>query len=495
MVVVRSKAAAPSDGLEPPRLYWAWATIMVGITLAVLDGTIANVALPTIATDFNASPAISIWIVNGYQLAIVVALLPFASLGEIYGYRRVYVAGVSLFTLASLGCVFSDSLGMLTAFRVIQGFGAAGLLSVNTALLRYTVPKRKFGVAIGYNALVVAVSATVGPTFGGLVLSTLSWPWLFVINLPLGIAAVVMGSRSLPDSDLSARRFDWVSALLSAASIGLVVTVIDSIGHGLAWLLVASQAVACVVASTLLVRREMRVEHPLLPLDLLEMPIFSLSVATSIISFVAQMLAFVSLPFTFQRIFGFTPVEVGLVMMPWPLAVGVVAPLAGMLSDRHSPGLLCSIGLFALAAGLVLLAILPKDPSIADICWRMALCGAGFSFFQTPNNRTLVSAPPKARSGAASGMLGTARLTGQSIGAALVALLLGLYGIPGATSALLVGAVFAAAASLVSLTRVGRLVPTDAAAAAKTVDFPAEMLPLPVIEDDSSAAGSTNTDR
>jgi DHA2 family multidrug resistance protein-like MFS transporter len=445
--------------LEAPRRYWAWATIIVTLTLAVLDGTIANVALPTIAADFHASPSISIWIVNGYQLAIVMTLLPFASIGEIHGYRKVYLAGVAVFTLASLGCVFSRSLEMLTAARIIQGFGAAGLMSVNTALLRYVVPKDKLGSAIGLNALVVAAASTIGPTLAGFILSMLDWPWLFAINLPLGMLAIAMGWRSLPDSDLADRRFDLVSAMLSAVTIGLVVTTIDSIGHEMSAVAIAAQALFCVVAAVLLVRRELGVPRPLLPLDLLRIPVFTLSIATSVASFTAQILAYVSLPFTFQTIFGFPPVDVGLLMMPWPLAVGIAAPISGRLSDRYNPGILGGIGLIMLTAGLLLLGMLPAHPAPADIVWRMVLCGAGFGLFQTPNNRTMITAAPKVRSGAASGMLGTARLTGQSVGAALVALLLGRLGIHGAIGALYLGAAFSCLAAIISFSRTGRFSP------------------------------------
>ena len=341
------------------------------------------------------------------------------------------------------------------------------------------MPKEKFGAAIGVNAIVVAASATTGPTLGGFILSVLSWPWLFAINVPLGIIVVSMGSPSLPESDRAARRFDWVSALLSATAVGLVITTIDAIGHELHWWIIAAQAAGSATASILLVRRELRVKEPLLPLDLLKMPIFSLSVATSITSFSAQMLAFVSLPFIFQRIFGFTPVQVGLLMMPWPLAVGITGPTAGKLSDRYSPGLLCSGGLLLLAIGLALLFFLPAHPSASDIAWRMALCGAGFGFFQTPNNRLLVGAPPKARSGAASGMLGTARLTGQSIGAALVALILGLLGISGATMALAVGICFAVLAAGVSFMRVGRMEPASAEDVVVSIETPDRIPPMP----------------
>lgn len=450
-------AADAPDGLDQPRRRWAWATILIGITLAVLDSSMINVALPTIAGHFEASPAVSIWIVNGYQLAIVMALLPLASLGEIVGYRRVYLAGVTLFVVAAIACALAGSLLELTIARIVQGFGAAGLMGVNAALLRYTVPKARFGAAIGINAMVVASAATIGPTVGGFILAVADWPWLFAIHLPLGAIVLAMGWRSLPDSDRAGRRFDVVSALLSAASIGLVVTTIDSIGHGLAWSLVAVQAAGCAVTSVLLVRRALRAAEPLLPLDLLAKPVFSLSIATSMASFTAQVLAFVSLPFTFQSIHGFTPLQVGLLMMPWPLAIAVVAPFAGRLSDRHSPAVIVAAGMAVLATGMAALALLPADPTPLDIGWRMMLCGAGFGLFQAPNNRTLITAAPRARSGAAGGMLGTARLTGQAVGAALVALLLGRLGIDGATWALVLGSGFATLAAAVSLLRLKHL--------------------------------------
>jgi len=451
--VIEPSKSAPMDGLPKPRIYWAWATLMVGLTLAVIDGTIANVALPTIAADFSAGPAASIWIVNGYQLAIVITLLPLAALGEIYGYRRIYLLGVSLFTLASIACVFSQSLEALTIARVIQGFGAAGLMSVNTALLRYTVPQAKLGTAIGLNALFVALSSTIGPTLAGVILHSLTWPWLFVINIPLGILAVVMGLKSLPFNELSSRKFDYLSAILTALTLGLLITAIDSAGNNVPPEYLTLQAVGCVASAIWLIRRSTQTADPLLPLDLLRIPVFSLSLCTSIMSFLAQMMAFISLPFLFQDVYGFKPIEVGFLMMPWPIALAIVAPLSGKLSDQYSPATLGLVGLIFFAAGLALVGLLPASPTVADICWRMAICGIGFGFFQAPNNRMIITSAPRARSGAASGMLGTARLLGQSLGAAFVAFLISHWGVGNIPRILIVAACFAAFASIISISR------------------------------------------
>ncbi|MGH7102388.1 MAG: MFS transporter, partial [Acetobacteraceae bacterium] len=187
-----------ADGLQGTARWLALATIFMTITMAVLDGAIANVALPTIARDVHASPAASIWVVNGFQLAITISLLPFASLGEIYGYRRVYQVGLFIFTLGSLLCALSDSLPMLATVRVLQGFGASGIMSVNAALIRFVMPQRQLGRGIGLNALVVAVAAAVGPTVASVILSVATWPWLFAVNVPIGIAAQAIAIVSLP---------------------------------------------------------------------------------------------------------------------------------------------------------------------------------------------------------------------------------------------------------------------------------------------------------
>ncbi|WP_284877480.1 MFS transporter [Brevundimonas sp. MEB006b] len=447
---------AVTDGLPTPRRYWAIVSIGLGITLAVLDGAIANVALPSIAQDLQASSAASIWIVNAYQIAIVVALLPLASLGEIVGYRRVSQAGLAVFTLASIACVFANSIETLSLARVVQGFGAAGIMSVNGALVRYTYPQRLLGRAVGINAVIVSLAAAAGPTIASAILAIGHWRWLFALNVPIGLLAVSLAGFTLPHNRLQPRKLNWLGAALNAAAFGLLITGLQSLAHGEAAVLGFGLTGAGLAAGILLIRHERSRTSPLIPLDLLARPMFSLSVATSIISFTAQMMAFVALPFFLQGTLGLTAVETGLLMTPWPLATMIAAPLAGHLSDRYSAGVLGAIGLSLFACGLMALSFLNADSTHFDIVWRMALCGAGFGFFQSPNNRAMLSEAPKNRAGAAGGTLGMARVVGQSLGAVVVAFLLSAAPINGVRHGFQIAAVTALFGAVMSGSRVRR---------------------------------------
>ena len=215
--------AQAEDGLPIPRRYWSMASIWLALTMAVLDGAIANVALPTIARELGASPAMSVWVINAYQLTITVLLLPLAALGDRIGYKCIYIPGLALFTLGSVGCALGGTLNLLIAARVFQGIGAACIMSMNAALVRATYPSSMLGRGMGYNAMVISVAAAIGPTLAALILSVASWPWLFLITLPIGIAALAVGRKALPDPHGHGQPFDWLSAALSAAMIGCIV--------------------------------------------------------------------------------------------------------------------------------------------------------------------------------------------------------------------------------------------------------------------------------
>ena len=445
-------AAVHPDGLPVPRRYWAISAIVLAIAMSVLDSTIANVALPSIARDFQATAAASIWVINAYQLAILVALLPLASLGEIVGYRRISQAGLIVFTLASLACALSTSLLTLSIARVIQGFGAAGIMSVNAALVRFTYPHRMLGRAIGINAVVVATSAAIGPTVASAVLAVGHWRWLFAINVPIGVITAVIATYALPHTERARRRLNFVGVALHVMAFGLLITGLQAFAHDEATALAVTEIVAGCAFGALLARHELPRAAPLIPFDLLRVRLFTLSLATSVCSFMAQMAALVALPFEIQRL-GHSPVETGLLMTPWPVAVAFAAPVAGRLADRYPAGILGGAGLLMMSAGLALLAFFPVDGSSADFIWRMALCGLGFGFFQSPNNRAMLSSVPRARTGAAGGMLGTARLLGQTLGAAGVAILFRAFPSNGANLALSIAAGISLAAAGISIVR------------------------------------------
>ncbi len=434
-----------------PRRFWAMATVALAIGMASLDGAIANTALPTIAADLHTTPAASIWVVNAYQLALVVSLLPFSSLGEIVGYRRVYLVGLVVFTIGSLVCGLAGSLTTLIMARVVQGFGASGLMSVNTALIRFIFPASRLGRGYGTNALVVAVSFAIGPTVASAILSVADWPWLFAVNVPFGLLGLAL-SPALPATAASGHRFDFVSAALNAGGLGLLIFALGETAHQAS----ATVSLSCLVVAVLLIGaliwRQAAIPAPMLPVDLFRRPVFALSAVTSSCSFATQGLAFVSLPFFFQRGLGHTPVATGFLLTPWPVVVAVMAPIAGRLSDRYPAGLLGGMGLCMLCAGMACLATLPSEPTNFAIIWRLIVCGAGFGFFQSPNQRALMASAPKERAGGASGIVATARLLGQATGAALVALCFGISN-HGASLALWLGAAFAGAGSLASFAR------------------------------------------
>lgn len=426
--------------------------ISMAIALATLDTAIANTALPTIAAHLGSANATAIWVVNAYQLAMIAALLPLAALGDILGHRRVYIAGLILFNLASLACGLAWSLPSLVVARVVQGLGAAAIMSVNTALVRFVYPARSLGRGLGLTALVVGLCFTAGPTVTSIILSFATWHWLFLVNLPFGVAAIVLSLRSLPATERAGHGFDGMASLLCAGFFVFLVVGIEGLAHGASLALVLPEWLLAVAFGYALMRRQNGHPAPLLPADLFRRPVFALSVLTAICSFAAQGLAFVALPFLFQTVMGRTAVETGFLITPWPAFVALMAPIAGPLSDRYPAAILCGIGLAILCGGMAGLAMLQEPTTVQIVCW-LAVCGLGFGFFQSPNLRALMTSAPAHRSGGASGMVAIARLLGQTIGAALVALCLNLSPQGGSLLALWLGAIFAAFGSLMSFSR------------------------------------------
>lgn len=425
----------------------AIACVLSALVLVVLDAAIANVALPAMARALAVSPARAVRVVTAYQLALVMALLPASALGESLGYRRVHRAGVALFTGASVFCALAPTLEWLLVARFVQGLGGAAIMSLGVALLRSVVAPRELGAVVGWNALAVALGAAAGPTIGALILASAGWPWLFAVNLPLGVL-VLVATRALPDLPGSARPLDLASVAIDVGAFAALILGAELLSErpslGFALLVVAA------LLFVALVRREMPRAAPLIPLDLLRGRSFRVSVLASIAFFVGQSAAMVSLPFHLHH--GSNASWAGLLITPWPLTVAAVAPLAGRLAERVSGAVLCAVGGMLLSLGLSAAALWPMHDRPLVVLPFLVVCGAGFGLFQVSNNRNMFLSAPRERSGAAGGAQGTARLTGQTLGGVLMTLLFAVYSVERAPRAgLLVAAALTSIAGMVHL--------------------------------------------
>lgn len=452
MTAQQTDADAPQG---TPISRFAFLALMLGISTSAFDGIGITVALPTIGREFALSDAATTWVVNAYQLTVIATLLPLAALSDIVGHKRLYLTGLLLLVGMALLSALAPSFEWLVVARAFQGLGAACVTGVNLAMIRFIVPKEKLGRAFGFNGTVVAISATLGPSLAGAITSAISWHAVFGLTVVMGLVAFTVGFIALPSMQRARHSFDVVSAILSAATFGGLLLSLSGVGHFWSLPAILSLLVIGLVAGVLLVTRQRGRSSPLLPLDLLKVPLFALSAGATCCIFCTQMLAFVSLPFYLQQGLGFSVLEAGLLFAAWPLAIVGMAPLAGMLADRIPPSLLGLAGMLLLATGLGMLAILPADPQTADVVWRIMLCGAGFGLFQSPNNRILMGAVPRARSAAASGLQGTARLLGQSIGTAVATLVLAAGA--GPSLALFAGVGFALIGALLSILRRGSI--------------------------------------
>ena len=446
---------AATDGLPPVQRAWAMLTYSVGLSMSVLDGNIANTALPAIAKQLHASPAESIWVVNAFLLAVAICVVPFSSLVDIIGYKRVFQVGLAIFTAASVGCSLPHSLETLVLARVIQGIGAACIWSSSAAMMRYTYPRALLGHGIGVGGIVVFTSAAAGPSIASAILRIASWHWLFAINVPFGLISLSLSERYLAPAPGTRHRFDYWSAVLNAATVTLLITGIDGLGHTGHAKVVVAELLGAALIGLLLVRRQLALDVPMLAVDLFERPVFALSSAASFVTFMGQGLAFVVLPWYFIDGLGFSQVMAGLLLTPWPIAAGATSHIAGRMADRYHLRLLGPAGMVGMTAGLVLLATLPVHPAPFQIIWRAALGGAGFGFFGAPNNRAMLASASRERSGGVGGISTMSRLLGQSIGVAIVAVIFGLSEQGGASLhdarlALLCGTIFTVGSALIS---------------------------------------------
>jgi MFS transporter, DHA2 family, multidrug resistance protein len=399
---------------------WAIAATSAATVVSMLDQTIANTALPTIANDVHASASASIWVINGYQLGLTVGIVPLAALGDSWGYWRLFRISLLLFVVASLGCCLSHSLFELTASRFIQGLAGAAMTVSATPINRLVFPPNMLGRATGYGAMAVALGAASGPIVSGLVLTIASWQWLFAINIPIGLATYVLAVKAIPKTPGQPRAFDLTAALMSVAAFGLLVFGFDAVGHDGATPVAGAELAGAAVVGWLFIRRQLKTPLPMFAVDLFAQLRFTLAAFACYASFISQTIAYIALPFLFQTVMDHTPLQVGALLLPWLLAAAAVSPIAGPLADRYNSSRLAVIGLSVFGIGLLCATLMGPNPAPLDIAWRMALCGIGYGLFQSPNNRSIQGSAPRERSGGPQAIQSVARVFGQTTAAVIV---------------------------------------------------------------------------
>ena len=402
-----------------------WKYFAIGATatfMGTLDSSIVNVALPTLAAEFNADVKVVAWVVQSYILTLVALLLVGGRMLDIWGERKLFAIGFTLFTIGSALCAFSISIYMLILSRVFQGLGGSVLMSSNQGLIAKSFPPGQRGRVLGTIGTVVSVGLATGPPLGGFLIGTLGWRSIFYINLPIGLAAVIYSLKILANNPTveGNHRFDWSGSVLiviglSALFLGL------NFGTDLGWdnPLVIIPIASSIFIMLLFVYNENRVSHPLLKLQLFLNRYFSQSCAAAFLAFVGLMANSILMPFYLQNVAGFMPQKVGLFMMAVPASMFLVAPFAGWISDIIGTRIPASFGLGLLAVGFYTLSLLQADNSSLDIIWRFCLVGIGMGIFASPNTNAILSSVPKSSVGVASGLTALMRTSGIAFGTAL----------------------------------------------------------------------------
>ncbi len=446
-------AGASTSEVGTSRPWLAFLSVQLATCCAVLESTAVTVAVPAIAEEHAVSASAAIWVIGAPQILVVAMLLPLSALGDAASHRAVYLASLAGFLVTTLACALAPGFWLLVMARLAQSACVAGIMSVNFSLVRDQFSDKDLGKAIGMLAATVAVASAAGPAVSGFLLTIAGWRWIFWIMLPFGAAAFWVGRALLPRRTGRRGRLDRNSTALTAMMLGTVVAALYAVTYGLPANFAIVLALTGSGAALLLYRCSKDQPAPSFPFDLLRRMVLTLSFGSSVCAFTVQALTFVALPFLLLFHFGLTELEMALVLSIWPFATALIAPWIGRVSDRISAGLVGAAGLVLLAAGLGLLATAPTEATPVALGWRMAICGFGFSLFQTPNNRLVMFTSPRNRSGAASGMLALARQLGRAIGTAIAAATLITGNFSEASAALVIGALVAIMSAILSLAR------------------------------------------
>ena len=396
-------------------------SVSLGSLMSTLDGSIVNIALPAMQAEFHTSLTTIEWVVVAYLLVVGSLLLPFGRLGEVLTFKRVYLVGFALFTVASVCCGASPNESFLIAFRAVQAIGAAMIMAMGPAIVAHTFSAAERGRALGLNAISVSVGLSLGPALGGILTQAATWRAIFLINVPIGIIAILWAARILPaETRGKGVSFDTLGAALSGAALFALLLALSE-GQQWGWISLPVLALVAlfVVLGVLFILVERGSLQPMIDLALFKIRPFSAGLASVVVAFSGLTAATFLLPFLLQQGRGFSPIEAGLLLTPVPITMAIVAPFSGAASDRFGHRALASAGVAIMCLGLLSLTQLSADFALPDLIWRLMLLGLGQGLFMSPNSSAVLGSVPRARVGTASGTLAQMRVNGQALGIAV----------------------------------------------------------------------------
>jgi EmrB/QacA subfamily drug resistance transporter len=411
-----------SPNIDYSRKWLVLAAVASSIFLATVDGSIVNIALPTLEKELGTQFSVVQWVVLAYLLTMTTLMLAVGRLADMFGKKKLFVAGLAIFTVGSTLCGFSNSIYMLIASRVLQALGAAMSISLGPAITTESFPAQERGKALGITGTMVSLGSISGPAIGGLLLGSFSWHWIFFVNIPIGIIGVIISSRFIPDIRPGGReKFDLPGALILFVSLFSFLMGL-TLGQDLGWSngLVLGLAAVFVVGLFGFTLREKSTSSPLIDFKLFSNNLFSVNLITGFATFVCGTGISILMPFYLQNVKQYRPDQMGLLLGAFPLAMGVMAPLAGSLSDRFGSRRLTAVGLGALLAAYIGISTLTEGTSILGYVLRFVPLGLGMGLFQSPNNSAVMGAVPKNRLGVASSLLSLTRTIGQTTGIAVM---------------------------------------------------------------------------
>jgi EmrB/QacA subfamily drug resistance transporter len=427
------------------RKWYVMAAVAMGVFLATIDGSIVNVALPTLVRELQTEFAVVQWVVLAYLLTVTTLILSVGRLGDMIGKKPIYAAGFIIFTLGSALCGTAPTVYWLIGFRVLQAIGAAMMMALGMAIVTEAFPPPERGKALGIMGSIVSIGIVVGPVLGGIILSALSWRWVFYVNLPIGIAGILMVARFVPDiKPAGEQHFDYLGAFtlfVSLMALLLALTFGQQIGFTEISILALFAIWLGFLAIFLMI--ELRSSQPMIDLSLFQSRLFSVNLVTGFITFVSMAGTIILMPFYLENVLGYDPRSVGFLLAVVPISMGVIAPVAGSLSDRVGTRPITVAGLFMLLFGYYAISTLTIQTTSLGFILRFLPIGIGMGIFQSPNNSAIMGSAPRERLGIASGLLSITRTLGQTAGIAVlgavwasrVAYLLGVVPQGGATTA------------------------------------------------------------